>query len=47
MTLVLGKTEGRRRREQWRMRWLDGVMTQQISLSKLGDREGRGKPGML
>ena len=24
-TLMLGKTEGRRRREQQRMRWLDGV----------------------
>ena len=24
-TLVLGKTEGRRRREWWRMRWLDGI----------------------
>ena len=24
-TLMLGKIEGRRRRGQWRMRWLDGV----------------------
>ena len=24
-TLVLGKIEGRRRRERWRMRWLDGI----------------------
>ena len=24
-TLILGKTEGRRRREQQRMRWLDGI----------------------
>ena len=24
-TLMLGKTEGRRRRRQWRMRWLDGA----------------------
>ena len=24
-TLVLGKIEGRRRREQQRMRWLDGI----------------------
>ena len=23
--LILGKTEGRRRREQQRMRWLDGI----------------------
>ena len=25
-TLTLGTTEGRRRREQGRMRWLDGIM---------------------
>ena len=25
-TLMLGKTEGRRRRGQWRMRWLDGII---------------------
>ena len=25
MTLMLGKTEGRRRRGQERMRWLDGI----------------------
>ena len=24
-TLILGKTEGRRRRRQQRMRWLDGI----------------------
>ena len=24
-TLILGKTEGRRRRERQRMRWLDGI----------------------
>ena len=24
-TLILGKIEGRRRRGQWRMRWLDGI----------------------
>ena len=24
-TLILGKIEGRRRRERWRMRWLDGI----------------------
>ena len=32
-TLMLGKTEGRRRRGQQRMRWLDGIMNS--SLSKL------------
>jgi len=24
-TLMLGKIEGRRRRGQWKMRWLDGI----------------------
>ena len=33
-TLLLGKTEGRRRRGQQRMRWLDGI-TDSMSLSKL------------
>ena len=25
-TLMLGKIEGRRRRGQWKMRWLDGII---------------------
>ena len=33
-TLMLGKIEGRRRRGQQRMRWLDGI-TDLMSLSKL------------
>ena len=34
--LMLGKIEGRRRRGQQRMRWLDGVMDSMVmSLSKL------------
>ena len=33
---MLGKIEGRRRRGQQRMRWLDGIIdTMDISLSKL------------
>ena len=35
-TLMLGKIEGRRRRGQQRMRWLDGIINlMDMSLSKL------------
>ena len=37
-TLMLGKTEGRRRRRRQRVRWLDGIIDS-IDMS-LKDREG-------
>ena len=38
---MLGKIEGRRKRERQRMRWLDGIIGQEFEQT-LGDSEGQG-----
>ena len=46
-TLMLGKIEGRRRRGQQRMGWLDGITdSMDLTLSKSGKWWGTGKPGV-
>ena len=49
--LMLGKTEGKRRRGQQRIRWLDGITDSTDKQSLVRANSGRqcrtGKPGML
>ena len=46
-TLMLGKTEGRKRRGRQRMRWLDGIDSMDMSLRRPWETVKGGKPGML
>ena len=47
-TLMLGKTEGRKRRGRQRVRWLDGITDlMNMSVSKRQELVMDGRPGVL
>ena len=46
-TMVLGKIEGKRRRGQWRMKWLDGIQWLNGYEFEQTPGDSEGLPGLL